>query len=582
MQDFFTTLLQCSLSMSLVTLVYMAMTPILSKRYSPKWLYSVWMLVAVGWIIPFRPYFDLSFLSAQTLNGSLITSQRTPMQMNIGMTSMTSIESRTTISIWQVLIIAWIAGIILIPIYYGLRHRRFTKMISRWSEPKNDLTVLKILNTLKSELKIKAPIALKVCPGITSPMLIGLFQPTVLLPPSSIVEDEIELILKHELIHYQRHDLWYKVLVLIATSLHWYNPIVYLMAKATAVQCEISCDAQVLQGADFQRRKRYGEAIIGVVRNRAKGETALTTHFYGGKKGMKNRISSIMDTKKKKAGVAVLCMVLIGMMMTGAALADTANKGQPTYVDSAGENIKPPKSKAETYAIYEQFGLTFNKNTDQLFYHGKLVRYFEDYYPIGDNESNDYVGIDYFNEDGAIDVHGVRDLSKLIQNPDGSTDPSGRLIGVKPYSQADFDARDIEKIKNPPMQATSGEYASSDHSSAAQELIDDSPNSGSAAMAAEAGSQLTPEELAEMYAIYEPFGVTYDQKKDCFYYDGKQVKLFIDILSSNGESLSSGKFRGTMRQMGKPDGEIEIEAVRDYTKPDTNGYGKLIGIEVMN
>lgn len=99
--------------------------------------------------------------------------------------------------------------------------------------------------------------------------------------------------------------------------------------------------------------------------------------------------------------------------------------------------------------------------------------------------------------------------------------------------------------------------------------------------AVESGPELTPDELAKLYSIYEPFGVTYDKKQDCFYYNGKLVRQFVDVLASNGESFSSGKFKGAMRRMGSPDGEIEIEAVRDYTQPDANGYGALIGIEVV-
>lgn len=77
-------------------------------------------------------------------------------------------------------------------------------------------------------------------------MLVGFFHPAILLPPVKFAGDELSLILKHELIHFKRHDLWYKALILEATALHWFNPVVYLMAKAAAVQCEISCDALVL------------------------------------------------------------------------------------------------------------------------------------------------------------------------------------------------------------------------------------------------------------------------------------------------------------------------------------------------
>jgi len=91
---------------------------------------------------------------------------------------------------------------------------------------------------------------------------------------------------------------------------------------------------------------------------------------------------------------------------------------------------------------------------------------------------------------------------------------------------------------------------------------------------------MTPDELAKEYSIYESFGVTYDKDQDCFYYNGKSVRSFWDVLSSNGESLTGGQFSGDIRSMGSADGEIDIIAVRDYSELDANGYRKLIGIEV--
>ena len=324
MQDFLTTLLQCSVSMSLVTLVYAAILPLLSKRYAAKWRYMVWLVIAAGWIFPFRPQIDLSFLPAQMTDIPV-----TPVQPIINAISSMSdagnvVNSPVTIPLWLVIAAIWIAGIVSIVVYHALRHGRFMKMVRRWSEPITDLDSLGILDSLKSKLEIKAQVRLNVCQSISSPMLVGFFHPVILLPPIKIAGDELSLILKHELIHFQRRDLWYKALILAATTLHWFNPVVYLMAKATAVQCEISCDALVLQGADFQQRKQYGETIIGVVRNGAKLRTVLSTNFYGGKKGMKTRISSIMDTKRKKAGVAIICIALAGIMMTGATLASAA------------------------------------------------------------------------------------------------------------------------------------------------------------------------------------------------------------------------------------------------------------------
>ena len=303
---------------------------------------------------------------------------------------------------------------------------------------------------------------------------------------------------------------------------------------------------------------------------------------------MKNRICSIMDTKRKRTGIVILCVTLAGIMMTGATLAASAdeekiNRPVNKNVTIAEENVETPESKAEMFAVYEQFGISYNKSTEKLFYNGELVRYFEDYYPVGGKEEDTYSGIDYFNENGTIDVHGIRDLSKLIRNTDGTTNLGGKLIGVEQYSQAEFDARDIEVLKNPPMQATSvDESSTTDNSSLAQEA-GQSKGPASTAVSSEGGT-ITPEELAELYAVYEPFGLTYDIEQDYLYYNGKRVRQFIDILTSNGEPLEGGKFKGSMRQINSPDGkgEVDVYTVRDYKKTDTNGNGTLTDVKVYS
>ncbi len=587
METFFVILLQCTLSMSVITLLYAVVLPILSKRYTAKWRYIIWLVIAAGWIFPFRPRVNLSFLPTQIADIPVMPIQPIINAMPTTTVAEETVNAPATISVWLVLAVIWILGVGSVVLYHAMRHIRFMKTVRRWSEPIIDLDHLETLDNLKTELNINTQVKLSVCQSIASPMLIGFFSPAILLPPVEIGIDELPFILKHELIHYKRHDLWYKALILAATALHWFNPLVYFMTKSAAVQCEISCDALVLRGADFQQRKQYGETIIGVVRNGAKFRTALSTNFYGGKKGMKNRISSIMDTKRKKAGVAVFCIALVGIIMTGATHAAAADNEQTIVLESKNVTfaeetayVETPESKAAIYAAYEQYGLTYNKSTDQLFYNGELVRYFEDWYPVGDGGS---AGRDYLNENGTIDVHGVRDLSQLTHKSDGSFDPSGKLIGVEAYSQAEFEARDIEELKNPPMQATSVNASSAGgDSSTAQESSDDSFSGYTYAV--EFGTVLTPDEYAELYAVYEPFGLTYDKDTACFYYNGKLVRQFVDILMSNGESLSGGKFKGSMRQIINPDGkgEVDVYTVRDYEKLDSDGNGTLTDIKACS
>jgi len=172
------------------------------------------------------------------------------------------------------------------------------------------------------------------------------------------------------------------------------------------------------------------------VKYQSKLKTALSTNFYGGKKGMKNRIYSIMDSSKKKAGIAIVCCMLLLTMGTGMAFAASSSTSNGETSFDYKENLEPVyatdkdtairESNAKMFSVYEQYGLMYSKEPNRLYYNGELVRYFED------NQATDgtFSGTISSNVDGNIDIHAVRDSA-------------GNLIGIELYNQEDFDARTI-------------------------------------------------------------------------------------------------------------------------------------------
>jgi beta-lactamase regulating signal transducer with metallopeptidase domain len=358
MGNFLIVLLRRSVSMSLITLVYAAIMPVLSKRYAAKWRYMGWLAVAAGWIFPLcpvpRPRIDLSFLLPRI----------TPAAPRVwpvvkALSSMAGTggigNTQAAFSVWPALAVMWMCGAAGVIAYHALRHGRFVKTVRRWSEPVSDPEILKVWDGLKREMGIKAEPGLKVCRCVTSPMLTGFFRPLILLPPGGIANGGLSLILRHELIHLRRGDLWHKALVLTATALHWFNPVVYFMAKAAAAQCEISCDALVLQDADFERRRQYGETIIGIVKNGAKPRTELVTNFYGGKRAMKSRIFSIMDTKRKKAGLMVFCITLAAIITVSTVSAGPAADNGIAYRSVIGTTGSISTDGGQTWMDEEEY-----------------------------------------------------------------------------------------------------------------------------------------------------------------------------------------------------------------------------------
>lgn len=317
MKDFMTVLTGYSLALSLVILLYIAITPLLSKRYTARSLYYSWLVIVIGLIIPFRPQLNAAIMKVNAPAEKLFTNPipNVPilpagavMQINAAVPN----PALPNIRLWQLISIIWLTGAIFYLSYHGLIHYRFIQMVNRWSEEITDDQILMLMQSIKEDLGISGHIGLYVCPYIGCPMMIGYFRSRILLPMTEFSHDELRFILKHELVHYKRKDLWYKCLLLLATAMHWFNPIVHLMAKAVNIQCEISCDAEVINNANMNTRCQYCETIIEALRMQSKKlRTALSSNFYGGMKGMKSRISFIMDNTKKKLGLSVIIATLI-------------------------------------------------------------------------------------------------------------------------------------------------------------------------------------------------------------------------------------------------------------------------------
>ena len=212
---------------------------------------------------------------------------------------------------------------------------------------------------------------------------------------------------------------------------------------------------------------------------------------------------------------------------------------------SANDRSSSFARKEKMYVPYEEFGMLYDAEKDELTYHGKLVRWFEDFYSIGGKEM---AGLNFLNENGTVDVYAVRDLENTAKLAEGFADPGGTLVGLKEFSQQEFDARDLEAYKSAQSGTSEGKARSA-------------------------------EETAKLVEEYKAFGLTYDAGNDQLLFHGEKVRYFQDVLTSNGEDLTSGKFKGEMRTLESGTGTADIYSIRDYSRLDREKHGTLTGIE---
>ena len=311
MEQFVISFLLTSLAMTAIILVISVFNVLFGKTFTAKSRYAVWLIVLIGLVIPLRPVIGDGIVTIPLPASAQTQSSESSMIEAPPITAPYTLLDRPA-SPFMVCVFVW--GIVAIMVFacHIRRYVRFLRTIQRWGTTVKDGNILSILRAVQAEKGLSnKKIGLKICGFVSSSMLTGFWRPMILLPEKHFETDELELIFRHELIHYKRRDLFINFLSVAAISMHWFNPIIYWMCAAMQMDGEISCDEAVLLDSNKENRRFYAEVIIGMISERSMARTMLSTCFYGGKSSIRRRLEVIMDTTRKIKPPAILVLVAI-------------------------------------------------------------------------------------------------------------------------------------------------------------------------------------------------------------------------------------------------------------------------------
>ncbi len=96
-----------------------------------------------------------------------------------------------------------------------------------------------------------------------SPFVFGLFQPKIVLPVNwkSWSKTDFDIVIQHEISHIKQGDVWLNFLSMIVLSLHFYNPLVWILIKKISFYSEIICDNSAIS-TNRLNRKNYSERLL--------------------------------------------------------------------------------------------------------------------------------------------------------------------------------------------------------------------------------------------------------------------------------------------------------------------------------
>ena len=159
---------------------------------------------------------------------------------------------------YELLLLLWVIGAIILLTRFFLRYIGEKRRIDRLSKQKNQ-AIQDLLDMLRKDKKIH--IQVLCCPNLSTPCGIGLFRRQILLPSQEYTEEELFHILRHELQHFQTHDLLVKWMIRVFQCLFWWNPLVYLLGKDMDQVLEIKCDLSVVKNYSRQETLAYMRTI---------------------------------------------------------------------------------------------------------------------------------------------------------------------------------------------------------------------------------------------------------------------------------------------------------------------------------
>ena len=388
-----------SVKMAVIVLLLLCLTIPVTKRYRAGWRYYSWLAVIIVFMIPFQLLgityrANLPTVTEGAVRTSEWVSAHTPMYEvtaenpfyrdpasydgeNIARDASIPVSEPTVIyrkpvDITLILAVIWALMSLAFFTLHMRRYSIFRKLIKLNSEIVTDMDILAALDEERRRMGINAEISVRKSPFTDTPMLTGFFKPLLLLPDGGFTADELRLILRHELTHYRRHDIWYQFILLIFLSLHWFNPVAYIMSKAVEIDGETSCDEVVLDNRPYETRVFYGEMLLKFLRITNQKRSYMTTTFFGGKKGMKKRLTLIASRKSRKKGTAAMAALLavtIGASLTAAAaqpwdeeMTKFFNNPTVELMDMIDANVSRPQARAESNGTTVEVKQTITDN----------------------------------------------------------------------------------------------------------------------------------------------------------------------------------------------------------------------------
>lgn len=566
-------LLKMSFLAGILIIFIIILRSILINRLPKTVFVLLWDIVILRLLIPFDLPLEYGIATLLSKTRGYVTDINQPVTIYSVNSRLPSLQTETAITAnikeagktysINFLTFIWIAGMATLFIIYTILY------IKEYNTIKEALPVTEKQNSaLRQITDIPLKVNLLISDRIFTPLAAGIIHPVIIFPKFFMPDNTLYLryIITHELIHIKRFDNIWKIIILCALCIHWFNPLVWVMYILFNRDIEMSCDEKVLSVYGHGAKKDYASALINYAENQCKWQ--LFSNKFG-KKPVQERIEAIMKYKKLTATGTVCAAILLCTAATVFAKGNNApqnNKPEKLVQEDINkmENLAKKSSgsaspsaiynyysgtdndfnyfaNTEEFKEYKKYGLSYNEKTGHLMYKNKIVGYFHDetsknvFTHLTDNAGSTGLKV---KRNQNNEITGFEEVTiPYILEPGSSTENSTVIVTV-----AEYDAIEASETSVPE---------------------DNSANSSDCYAISENNGNGDNHSLLEDYIDY---GINYNKSLDIWQYKGKNIAGLWDngkMLYTDGNSGKNSVYiiinNGTIKEVTKKEFQKAFE-----------------------
>jgi beta-lactamase regulating signal transducer with metallopeptidase domain len=242
-------LIRTSLETSVLIGVVLLARPLIRRAFGAVLACDLWLIPAIGVLLPTRPPRPETALEAIRLPGE---------ELSRGLYSATEAWAAPSAIPWEAL---WLAGVVAWLAVQLVRSALFRRGLLATVTPfVPSAAIAELLDRYRV-----SPARVFMTTRSGAPFVTGLIDPKVYLPTDfaeRFSAQEQQWILAHELTHIRRRDLPARLAAEGLRAFFWFNPLVHLAVHLLRRDQEYACDQAVVSRCTPQERYHYGKALM--------------------------------------------------------------------------------------------------------------------------------------------------------------------------------------------------------------------------------------------------------------------------------------------------------------------------------